>query len=106
MTIDVAGTPRDIRDARGPQALLDTARLFFDVEQADMDQLGWEGTKWLDLMVETDPERDYYVRTKKRLSGFYPTDLEFLLRQLGVANVVLTIEVKDSPRSPATTALR
>ena len=34
-----------------------------------MDQHSWEGTKWLDLMVEVD-ERDYFVRTKKRLSGF------------------------------------
>ena len=54
-----------------------------------MDQHSWERTKWLDLMVEVD-ERDYFVRTKKRLSGFYPTDLEFLLRNLDVDNVVLT----------------
>jgi nicotinamidase-related amidase len=53
------------------------------------DELNWEGTKWVDLMVEEDP-RDYYVRTKKRLSAFHPSDLEFLLRQLDVHNVVLT----------------
>jgi hypothetical protein len=46
-----------------------------------MDQHSWQGTKWLDLMVEVD-ERDYFVRTKKRLSAFYPTDLEFLLFQI------------------------
>jgi DDE superfamily endonuclease len=55
-----------------------------------MDQHSWEGTKWLDLMVEVD-ERDYFVRTKKRLSAFYPTDLEFLLRNLDVDNVVLFV---------------
>ena len=55
-----------------------------------MDEHSWEGTKWLDLMVENDSERDYYVRTKKRLSAFYPTDLEFLLRQLDVQNIVIT----------------
>jgi nicotinamidase-related amidase len=49
----------------------------------------------VDLMVETDPERDYYVRTKKRLSAFYPTDFEFLLRQLGVANLVITGTLTD-----------
>ena len=38
----------------------------------------WEGTKWLDFMVEEE-EGDFYVRTKKRLSAFYPTDFEFLL---------------------------
>jgi biuret amidohydrolase len=71
-----------------------TARLFFDVTPA-MDELAWEGTKWVDLMVEEDPERDYYVRTKKRLSAFYPTDFEFLLRQLGVRNLVLTGTLTD-----------
>jgi len=55
----------------------------------------WEGTKWLDLMVEEAPG-DYYVRTKKRLSGFYPTDLEFLLRQLDVRNLVLTGTYTDA----------
>jgi biuret amidohydrolase len=61
-----------------------------------MDEHSWEGTKWLDLMVEDDPERDYYVRTKKRLSSFYPTDLEFLLRRLDVRNVVITGTMTDA----------
>ena len=60
-----------------------------------VEELNWEGTKWLDLLVEDDPERDYYIRTKKRLSAFYPTDLEFLLRQLDVYNVVLTGTLTD-----------
>jgi nicotinamidase-related amidase len=55
----------------------------------------WEGTKWLDLMVE-EAEGDYYVRTKKRLSGFYPTDLEFLLHQLDVHNLVITGTYTDA----------
>jgi nicotinamidase-related amidase len=55
----------------------------------------WEGTKWLDLMVEEVPG-DYYVRTKKRLSAFYPTDFEFLLRQLDVRTVVLTGTMTDA----------
>ena len=60
-----------------------------------MDEHSWEGTPSLDLMVETDPERDHYVRTKKRLSAFYPTDLEFLLRQLNVSSVVITGTMTD-----------
>ena len=55
----------------------------------------WEGTRWLDLMVEEVPG-DYYVRTKKRLSAFYPTDFEFLLRQLDVRTVVLTGTMTDA----------
>jgi len=60
-----------------------------------MDQHSWEGTKWLDLMVETSPN-DYFVRTKKRLSAFYPTDLEFLLRHLGARNLVITGTMTDA----------
>ncbi|MGH2983876.1 MAG: cysteine hydrolase family protein [Solirubrobacterales bacterium] len=91
-----AGGTDDIRSAvvKGGSNWRHTARLFFDVTPA-MDELGWEGTPWVDLMVETDPERDYYVRTKKRLSAFYPTDFEFLLRQLRVANLVITGTLTD-----------
>ena len=60
-----------------------------------MDEHSWEGTKWLDLMTE-EVEGDYYIRTKKRLSSFYPTDLEFLLRNLDVQNVVLTGTFTDA----------
>ncbi len=55
----------------------------------------WEGTPWLDLITE-EVEGDYYIRTKKRLSAFYPTDLEFLLRQMNVTNVVLTGTMTDA----------
>lgn len=60
-----------------------------------MDEHSWEGTKWLDLMTE-EVEADYYIRTKKRLSSFFPTDLEFLLRNLDVHNVVLTGTFTDA----------
>jgi biuret amidohydrolase len=60
-----------------------------------MDEHSWEGTKWLDLMTE-EVEGDYYIRTKKRLSAFFPTDLEFLLRNLDIHNVVLTGTFTDA----------
>lgn len=60
-----------------------------------MDEHSWDGTPWLDLMVEA-ASTDYFVRTKKRLSGFFPTDLEFLLRQLDVLNVVITGTFTDA----------
>ena len=34
-------------------------------------------------------ETDQVVQTKKRLSAFYPTDLDFLLRNMGVKRLVL-----------------
>jgi len=61
-----------------------------------MDEHSWEGTKWLDLLIEHDPEVDYYVRTKKRLSAFFPTDLEFLLRKLDVDNIVISGTMTDA----------
>ena len=39
---------------------------------------------------------DYFVRTKKRLSSFYPTDLEFLLKNLDVDNLVITGTFTDA----------
>lgn len=47
-----------------------------------------EGTKWNELSIHTE-DTDYYVNTKKRLSVFYATDLELLLRNLGIKRIVL-----------------
>ncbi len=48
-----------------------------------------EGTPWTELVTEVAPT-DFVVDTKKRLSIFYPTDLDFLLRNLRARTVVLT----------------
>lgn len=69
-------------------------RLYGNTDEL-LDECCWEDTPWVDLMVEDDPERDYYIRTKKRLSAFYPTDLEFLCRQLDVKNLILTGTLTD-----------
>lgn len=47
-----------------------------------------EGSRWTEFVTEVAPG-DEIVSGKKRLSAFYPTDLDFLLRQLGVRTVVL-----------------
>lgn len=47
-----------------------------------------EGTRWTEFVTEVD-ERDIVVSGKKRLSPFFATDLDFLLRQMGVKRVVL-----------------
>ena len=49
---------------------------------------GIEGTRWTEFVTRVEPE-DLTVNTKKRLSAFYPTDLDFLLRNLDVRTVVL-----------------
>lgn len=47
-----------------------------------------EGTPWTEFVTEVKPE-DQIVETKRRLSAFYPTDLDFLLRNMKVETVVL-----------------
>jgi biuret amidohydrolase len=48
-----------------------------------------EGSQWTKLRTQIDP-RDEVVGNKKRLSAFYPTDLDFLLRQMRKSNIVFT----------------
>jgi len=48
-----------------------------------------EGTRWNKMSIDVH-EEDLMVTGKKRLSAFYPTDLEMLLRNLGIRRVVLT----------------
>lgn len=54
----------------------------------NIDQHGIEGSEWTRLVTRTEPW-DEIVNSKKRLSAFYPTDLDFLLRQMGVKTVAL-----------------
>ncbi|CAN5195464.1 hypothetical protein BH11PSE4_BH11PSE4_43220 [soil metagenome] len=48
-----------------------------------------EGSKWTHFATEV-LDGDLIVDRKKRLSAFYPTDLDFLLRNLSTRRVVLT----------------
>jgi nicotinamidase-related amidase len=49
-----------------------------------------EGSPQTEVPPEFRPEQgDYVIRSKKRLSAFYGTDLEILLRSLGVETVVI-----------------
>jgi nicotinamidase-related amidase len=47
-----------------------------------------EGTRWTEFVTRVEPD-DLVVQTKKRLTAFYPSDLDFLLRNLGVTAVAL-----------------
>ena len=51
------------------------------------DQHALQRSKWTELRTRIEPE-DEIVETKKRLSIFHPTDLDFLLRSMGVRAVV------------------
>jgi len=49
-----------------------------------------EGSVQTEIVPELGPEAtDYVIRSKKRLSAFYGTDLEFLLRTLKISTVAI-----------------
>jgi biuret amidohydrolase len=52
------------------------------------DQHAMQGSRWTQFVTEV-AEGDHVVETKKRLSAFYPTDLDFLLRNMSVKRLVL-----------------
>lgn len=47
-----------------------------------------EGSRWTELVTRVEPE-DLMVATKRRLSVFHPTDLDFLLRNLKLTTIVI-----------------
>jgi nicotinamidase-related amidase len=52
------------------------------------DEHAIEGTRWNAFETEVLPH-DLIVQTKKRLTAFYPSDLDFLLRNMGTRTLVL-----------------
>lgn len=66
-------------------------RLVFPLHVGEIpntDEHAIAGTRWTEFVTEVD-ERDLVVDTKKRLTAFYPTDLDFLLRNMGVTALML-----------------
>lgn len=59
-----------------------------------IDQHAIQGSKWTEFATEV-LETDLIVETKRRLSPFYPTDLDFLLRSMGIKRVVLNGGMTD-----------
>jgi nicotinamidase-related amidase len=57
-------------------------------EIPNVDEHAIEGTRWNEFETEVLAD-DLIVQTKKRLTAFYPTDLDFLLRNMGTRTLVL-----------------
>jgi nicotinamidase-related amidase len=53
-----------------------------------------EGSRWTEWVTEVAPQ-DLRVENKRRLSAFYPTDLDFLLRNRRIDTVVLNGGMTD-----------
>ena len=74
---DIGGIPsawRLLAEARGESSPL-------------IDEHAIAGTRWTNFVTQVEPG-DEIAATKKRLSAFNPSDLDFLLRQMGVRTVV------------------
>jgi len=54
----------------------------------NIDEHAIVGSQWTEFRTRVEPD-DEIVNSKKRLSAFYPTDLDFLLRQMGITTVVI-----------------
>ncbi|MEF2070596.1 cysteine hydrolase family protein [Consotaella aegiceratis] len=59
-----------------------------------IDQHAIEGSPWTEFATEV-LDGDLIVETKKRLSPFYPTDLDFLLRNMRIKRVVFNGGMTD-----------
>lgn len=64
-------------------------------EIPNIDEHAIEGTRWTEFATHVAPE-DLIVETKRRLSAFYPTDLDFLLRSMGIRRVVFNGGMTDA----------
>ncbi len=72
-------------------------RLVFPLYVGDIpnaDEHAIEDTRWIEFVTRVEPA-DLIVQTKKRLSVFYPTDLEFLLRNMRIGTVVFNGGMTD-----------
>src|ERR1700757_4556026 len=75
-------------DTRGiPSAWRRTFPLYVG-EIPNSDGHAIEGSRWTEFVTKVEP-KDLIVETKRRLSAFYPTDLDFLLRNMRVESIVL-----------------
>ena len=72
-------------------------RLTFPLFVGDIpnsDEHAIEGSRWVEFVTEVKAE-DLIVQTKKRLTAFYPSDLDFLLRNMGVRTIVINGGMTD-----------
>jgi biuret amidohydrolase len=75
-------------DIRGISAAWRRTFPLFVGEIPNSDAHAIEGSPWTEFVTRVDPD-DLIVETKKRLSAFYPTDLDFLLRNMRIETLVL-----------------
>ncbi len=60
----------------------------------NIDEHAIEGSRWTEFATEV-LDTDLIVQTKRRLSPFYPSDLDFLMRSMGIKRVVFNGGMTD-----------
>lgn len=65
-----------------------------DIKIPNIAEHAIEGTRWTEFATDV-LESDLIVQTKRRLSPFYPTDLDFLLRSMGIRRIVFNGGMTD-----------
>jgi biuret amidohydrolase len=73
------------------QALLEAKRPILQDRHSDLHHHNLEGSPQSELMPQLGPEPgDFIINYKRRMSSFYGTDLEILLRTLKIESVIIT----------------
>lgn len=86
-------TGEDDLKGKAPAAWRSLVSLYAD-PLPGKDQHAIEGSNWTEFATEVLPD-DLIVQTKRRLSPFYPTDLDFLLRSMGIKRLVINGGMTD-----------
>ena len=77
-----------IDDVKGVKAAWRLVFLLYVGDIANANAPALQGSRWIEFVPRVEP-RDLIVETKKRLSVFYPTDLDFLLRNMRIETLLL-----------------
>jgi biuret amidohydrolase len=83
-----------VDDVRGLKAAWRQVFPLYVGDIPNSDEHAIEGTRWTEFETTVDSD-DLIVSTKKRLTAFYPSDLDFLLRNLRTGTVVLNGVMTD-----------
>jgi len=76
-------------DVKGQSSAWRLTFPLFVGEIPNSDEHALAGSRWTEFVTQVE-QQDLIVETKKRLTAFYPSDLDFLLRNLDVRRIVFT----------------
>ena len=78
------------RDANIPVIYCNDAHLPADPELKKWGEHAMKGTEGAEVILQLEPCKGDYVFEKRTYSGFFETELDLLLREIGVDTIILT----------------